>query len=154
MSQIRTNSIVPAGGVPAGASGGGIIQVVTASIPGTSVSTTSASFVDTGLSATITPRSASNKILCIWTLGVRNDTGRSGTNLVRGSTSIWGGTETRGVIVGGSYITYHYVDSPATTSSTTYKIQYSAASGTSELGDTGATTTGDRHRLILLEISG
>lgn len=28
MSQIRTNSIVPSGGVPAGADGGGIIQVV------------------------------------------------------------------------------------------------------------------------------
>jgi len=28
MSQVRTNSIVPAGGIPGGASGGGIIQCV------------------------------------------------------------------------------------------------------------------------------
>ena len=65
MSQLRTNSIVPVGGIPAGASGGGIIQVVQ-TVKTDDASTTSNSYTDiTGLSVTITPRSTSNKILII-----------------------------------------------------------------------------------------
>jgi len=155
MSQVRTNSIVPVGGIPAGASGGGIIQCVAASITGDGTTTTSTTFVDTGLSASITPRSSSNKILCIWTIGIRNDTQRSGIALVRGSTSIFAATESKGIFVGPHYISYHFLDSPATTSSTTYKIQYvTNPSGTSSLNDTGSNHVGDRHRLILIEVSG
>jgi len=63
MSQVRTNSLVPVGGIPAGASGGGIIQCVSTTKTDT-FSTSSSSFTDiTGLSVTITPRSTSNKLL-------------------------------------------------------------------------------------------
>ena len=65
MSQIKVNSIVPAGGLPTGATGGGIIQTVYASKDdGVSISY-SGNNVDTGLSATINMQSASNKLLII-----------------------------------------------------------------------------------------
>jgi hypothetical protein len=72
MSQLRTNSIVPVGGIPAGASGGGIIQVVDASTS-TATSTTSTIPFDSTipqstegtelLTVSITPRSTSNKLI-------------------------------------------------------------------------------------------
>jgi len=76
MSQVRTNSIVPAGGIPAGASGGGIIQCVSTTKTDT-FSTSSTSFTDiTGLSVAITPRSTSNKLLVTGfvSIGPTNDT--------------------------------------------------------------------------------
>jgi hypothetical protein len=61
MSQLRTNSIVPVGGIPAGASGGGIIQVVQTQYT-SSFDTSSSTFVDvTNFTATITPRSTVTK---------------------------------------------------------------------------------------------
>ena len=63
MSQIKVNSIVPAGGLPAGATGGGIIQTVNSAYTGMFSATYSGNNVDVGLSATINMQSASNKIL-------------------------------------------------------------------------------------------
>ena len=62
-SQIRVDSIVPTTGVPTGG-GGGTVQCVQDVLTST-VTVTSTSFTDVGLSATITPRSNSNKILAI-----------------------------------------------------------------------------------------
>ena len=65
MSQLKVNSIVPAGGLPSG-SNGGIIQVNQALVNTTvSASCGSAStFTDiSGMEVTITPSSSSNKIL-------------------------------------------------------------------------------------------
>ena len=64
MSQLRTNSIVPVGGIPAGASGGGIIQVVSSPYYTQTELAPGASFTQIGSwSASITPRSANSKIL-------------------------------------------------------------------------------------------
>ena len=102
MSELRTNKIYPRDGLPAGASGGGIIQVVESSLSNSgATSTTSTSLVETGLQATITPSSASNKILCIWSLQIRNDGARSGTGLRRNSTDIFGYRESYGAITNG-----------------------------------------------------
>ena len=68
MSQLKVNSIVPAGGLPSG-SNGGIIQVKQALVNTTvSASCGSAStFTDiSGMEVTITPSSSSNKILFSW----------------------------------------------------------------------------------------
>ena len=69
MSQLKVNSIVPVGGLPSGATAGGVIQTVTASTT-TQVSqsyssegTITTTITDTGLSASITPSSNSSKIL-------------------------------------------------------------------------------------------
>ena len=145
MSQIRTNSIVPAGGVPAGASGGGIIQIVQAVKTDTFTTTAgNGVFVDlTGLSISITPRSASNKILVSYMVqGCEPNNAGAHTKLQRNSVDILLGDasspETRCTTGGffrangnnetsAQYI--EYVDSPGTTSAVTYKVVMSGGGG-------------------------
>ena len=122
---------------------GNVIQVV--QTVKTSVFTTSSAlptFADiTGLSATITPTSASSKVLVTVTgvMGVATNGYAMAVNLVRGSTSIAigdaRGSSTRCFAGGTSNTadarssTVCFLDSPATTSATTYKVQLSAESG-------------------------
>jgi len=144
MSELRTNKIYPRDGLPAGASGGGIIQVVQTVLTD-GLTYTNTSFADIpspGLSVSITPSSSSNKILVIADIAC---TGASGNynifQLVRDSTNIYLGTDSKTYI--GSKIYYpagysgaavadhaaignvcmNFLDSPATTSAVTYKIQ-------------------------------
>ena len=134
MSQIKVNSIVPVGGLPSGANGG-ILQVVQA-VKSDQASFSSTSFADvSGLSASITPSSSSSKILCTCSLYISRDDGGSTTkiNFVRGSTNIGqpAGSSTTHQATMFMYttselmfpITQSVLDSPATTSATTYKIQ-------------------------------
>lgn len=115
------------------AASGKVLQVVQATYS-TQTSTTSATFVDTGLSASITPSATSSKILVLTTSNLY--TYRTGTNIgaklqiVRGSTAVF--TQERAVLMVatntsnyvGASITLAYLDSPSTTSSTTYKTQF------------------------------
>jgi hypothetical protein len=117
-------------------------------------STSSSSFVDvTGLSVSITPSSASNKILIIASIYGGNDTQYSFARLMRDSTAICVGdansSNTRNSFnnfyaadasnyKGG---TQNFLDSPATTSSTTYKVQMLAGSSTVYLNYGGTTST-------------
>ena len=143
MSQIKVDSIVPSGGLPAGADGGGIIQIVRASYD-TQTSSTSASWT-TIFSANITPSSSSSKILitafCSWhssNNGGYLRVARSG-NIIEGSSE---GQASQGVchagpLYGGSdFLNYSttnsswtVIDSPSTTSQVTYDLQAYAASG-------------------------
>lgn len=108
-------------------------------------STTSGSFADiSGMSVSITPSSSSSKVLVIASLNIGlNQSGNSYyamVQLVRGSTAICIGdaASTRqratsqampsGTIAAES-ITMVHLDSPATTSSTTYKLQWFAVGG-------------------------
>ena len=135
MSQLKVNSIVPVGGLPSG-SNGGIIQIVYAETT-TKVSESGGSFVDSGVTATITPSSNSSKILVVasmqWFL-FRESTETSGDfKLLRGSTAISthssvihieaGVTSQSRIVSEGGY-TIQRLDSPATTSATTYKVQF------------------------------
>ena len=135
MSQLKVNSIVPTGGLPSGANGG-IIQIVQAEST-TQVSTTSTTLVDTGLSGTITPQSNSNKILIVVSIGwdmYRNQVENAGSfNILRGSTQIQLQNNILGSQLGlhpqgrtqiRSNIIMQELDSPATTSATTYKVQF------------------------------
>jgi hypothetical protein len=64
-SKLRVDHIEPVGGVPTGG-GGGVIQVVSTTKTDTAANNTSAATVwKTGLSATITPKSATSKILML-----------------------------------------------------------------------------------------
>ena len=65
MSQLKVNSIIPVAGLLSGANGGCIQTVQTAKADVTSQSgTSSGTFFDiSGMSATITPQSTSNKIM-------------------------------------------------------------------------------------------
>jgi hypothetical protein len=136
-----------AGGVPtwaAAAGGGKVLQVVNATYS-TATTSASTSFADTGLSASITPSSASSKVLVIVNqAGVQksdqNSTNGCYINLVRGSTQIVadfagaaGFTNTLLFNYIGSVGTC-YLDSPATTSSTTYKTQFKNNASGSQVG--------------------
>jgi hypothetical protein len=122
------------------ASSGGVVQVLSTAKTDT-FTTTSATFVDlTGLSVSITPTSASNKILVLATV---NGNGQNGVaalrgQLVRGSTAIAigdaAGSRTRVSFGNIEEISPNmvassimFLDSPATTSATTYKIQVSSS---------------------------
>ena len=136
MSQLKVNSIVPVGGLPSGSSGG-IIQIKQA-FKGNTFTTTSGSFVDvTGLSVSITPSSASNKILVLVSIcgQGRPAYARNIPRLVRDSTPIGNSTDAGDRIAGfgqmyqgedGTNVatnSIEFLDSPATTSATTYKLQ-------------------------------
>jgi hypothetical protein len=119
-------------------SAGTVLQVVNATYS-TQLSTTSTSYVDTGLSASITPTSATSKILIfVEQTGVGKNAGdssqRVALNILRNSTQIvqfeLGAGYTGSSVVnvfGGSGSTY--LDSPATTSSVTYKTQIKGFAG-------------------------
>jgi hypothetical protein len=111
---------------------GSVLQVVTAST-NTRIASSSNSYSDTGLSVSITPTSASSKILVF---GHQADCFKSNSDatnsiflrLVRGSTEILLFSDrnllTSTTIENMCTISFHYIDSPATTSSTTYKTQF------------------------------
>lgn len=126
---------VVAGGTSAvQASSGKVLQVVSTTKTDT-FSTTSTTFVDvTGLSVSITPTSSTSKILVFATVPVGHAGSRvARVNLVRNSTTIcqpatvnsFGATKNGYIATGDTTPSadFHYLDSPATTSSTTYKIQ-------------------------------
>jgi len=131
--------------------GGKVLQVVSTTKLDT-FTTTSASYVDlTGGSVTITPSSASNKILVMAyvVLGNTTATAASFFRVVRDSTAIGVGTASASRISasGGIYPSainavggygWHHLDSPSSTSSLTYKIQIAVESGyTATVGRSG-----------------
>jgi hypothetical protein len=113
---------------------GSVLQIVTGTT-NTQTSTGSTTYSDAGLSATITPQSTSNKILVTAQINWYN-TGfsKSVFNLVRGSTQI---NETMNAggdannLDGSIFLTC--LDSPATTSSITYKVQFKVQGGATYL---------------------
>ena len=115
-----------------------VVQIVTAT---TNTQTTNATttYADTTLTATITPTSASNKVLVFVSQnGVAKTGGATlsySIQLLRGSTAITfpsyvGGVATGASDVYGFSVSTAYLDSPATTSATTYKTQFKASSAT------------------------
>ena len=119
-------------------SAGTVLQVVNAT-DSTQLSTSSTSYVDTGLSASITPTSSTSKILIfIEQTGVGKNAGGSGfrvaLNILRDSTQLIqfelgaGYTASSVVNVFGSSGA-NYLDSPASTSSITYKTQIKGFDG-------------------------
>lgn len=129
------------GGVPTWASpagGGKVLQVVQATTT-TSTYVASTTYTDSTLTASITPSSTSSKILVMISQSFYTtrsiETCAAGIQLVRGSTSVFDTTKTtafgqeiytsateQGVVLY-AYVPIIYLDSPATTSSTTYKTQ-------------------------------
>jgi hypothetical protein len=121
----------------AAAAGGKLLQVVNADT-NSAVTSSSTTYVDTGLTASITPSSTSSKILVTvhQSYNIPTSGNGMGIKLVRGSTDL----RTHGSYVGytaagGEVITGHfsisYLDSPSTTSSTTYKTQFARLTGSS-----------------------
>ena len=173
MSQLQTNSIVPVGGIPAGASGGGIIQIVSATTTARITSTTT-TFTDiSGLSVSITPRSTSNKILILASVSGHNDGFGHFVRLMRGATAISVGDASSNRVQSTMANYYNsdvnspttngavFLDSPATTSSTTYKLQHRKGTGSGTIYINGTANDADADytgrtisTITVLEISG
>ena len=135
MSELRTNRIVPRDGLPSGSSGG-VIQVKSV-IKTDTFTTDSTSYTDvTGLSVSITPKFSTSKILVMMHVQIGHDSNVAGfLRLMRDSTAIAVGTDVSSrnactvcmsddpsddVIAS---LSMTFLDSPSTTSSTTYKVQ-------------------------------
>lgn len=148
---------IAAAALPAGS----VLQVVNATYA-TQTSSSSSTFADLGLSATITPRSTSSKILIfVDVVGCRKSTGdtRLGLKLFRGASSIldmeeyaaW--TQSTASSAVGSCST-NYLDSPSTTSATTYKIQFASMSNVAQVIVNTTNIMTPTSTITLMEIQG
>ena len=154
-SQI-TSGTLPSAQLPTGS----VLQVVQATA--SSASTSSTSFVTTGLTASITPKFSTSKILVIVSLAEVNVSAsnknatstiyRNGSNIAPSGSGIH--QAFAAIYAGNSVLTanqnYSYLDSPATTSSTTYTIYFATESGASVTMGINSTTS----YIQLLEVAG
>ena len=151
------------------APGAGKVLQVVSTTKSDSFSTTSSSMVDvTNFNASITPSSTSSKIFAIVTCGsFVNDNGskRAFMQIVRGSTNITAGDSATGEEVGSAVCgrsndgghhqfptVISVLDSPSTTSSTTYKMQMKTSSGTVYVNWNGGSDY--KSTITLMEIAG
>jgi len=139
MSTLKVNKLIPVAGVPTGG-GGGITQIISATKTDTFTTTAAISSpaAVTGLACTITPTSTSNKILIFVNIGMAtttNDDYGVRFHLYRGGSQIaeaQGDASGNNVRVAFSVRTSKdtrfsapsmmYLDSPSTTSATTYQL--------------------------------
>ena len=152
---LASGQSIPKAALPTGS----VLQVVNAST-NTNVSTSSSTYVDTGLTATITPTSATSKILVeVFQVGLQKTSANAGTNIglilqrngsliaVLEEEATYTGTTTT-LSIGASGTTY--LDSPATTSAVTYKTQINSQQNGAAVG---CQISGARSTITLMEIS-
>ena len=131
-------------------SAGKVLQVVQGTLS-TQTGTTSTSFVTSNLTASITPSATSSKILILAGINISNTgSNDSYATLYRGSTNLgpsngfvnWYST------VGQGGAALNYLDSPSTTSATTYAVYIRASAGRADICVANTINT-----IILQEIS-
>jgi hypothetical protein len=157
------NVLTVSGGVPvwaAPAGGGKVLQVVQ-SVYTTSTTIASTTMTDTGLTATITPSSATSKVLVIVNQNAESfreqDNNGIHLRLLRSATALVTATNALftyhigGVSIVGANTNFTYLDSPATTSATTYKTQGKADS-TANNGSARFQNNSNPSMITLLEI--
>ena len=163
----KANGSVPKAGDLGINTTGTVLQVIQG-ITSTTVTQTSTSYADTGLTASITPSSSTNKIFVMVNQGYRlNDStyfAGASIKILRGTTTIYyapsgtaeyfpyyespqGSSNNVNVY---NYFPLNYLDSPSTTSEVTYKTQQRSYAGASISTQNG----GVRSTIILMEISG
>jgi hypothetical protein len=151
-----------AGSFISGLSTGKVLQVVQGTLS-SAASSNSQTYADTGLTADITPSATSSKVLVILSHNLGLSRGSDGAcdarvKLVRASTDIWGGETLnpylRAQAHSGALVLFWtwgttFLDSPSTTSATTYKTQYKSG----ESADTVyVSTSGTTDTITLIEI--
>jgi hypothetical protein len=167
-SAITSQTGIPAGDITSGSlasarlPAGSILQVVTAT-SSTSIISTSTSFITSGLTAVITPRATSSRILCLVSVPVQNNSSSTasiytlfrgtvaGTNLGSASNPTFAGfgqaynasSQVRAIA------SWNFVDSPNTTSETRYTVGFNPQSGGAEVMQEGRLGS-----LTLMEIAG
>ena len=124
---------------------GGVAIPSRSTITNQTTSTTSTSFVDLGLSVSITPTSTSSLVEITFSVYVGSSNGNLvSVNIVRGATNIAQGANcTAATLVpssGLNCLSLTFIDSPATTSSTTYKLQWKTNANTAYLNRRGDAT--------------
>ena len=147
------------GSLPAGM-GGKVLQVIYGTT-NTAAQTGAQTYADTGLSASITPSATSSKVLILvgQPLDFSTDTGSAREiywNIVRGSTQLIVASATQNMhsgdhmrLGGGNFL--NFLDSPNTTSATTYKTQMKVSAGSC---DVYAQANSTNSTIILMEIAG
>jgi hypothetical protein len=139
---------------------GSVLQVVQGSTS-TLTGNTTTTFADTTLTASITPKFSTSKILVLVS---QNGSSKYSANtamrmkIVRGSTQIMLvenmlANDSTAPLAGLS-ICLNYLDSPATTSSTTYKTQFANQGGTGTVYVQDYATSSTTSTITLLEIAG
>ena len=147
MSELRTNRIVPRDGLPSGSSGG-IIQIKQTVVTSTT-STTSTSFENiSGLAVSITPTRADSKIMLMAQLSLSQENwikrihllitgGNAATNYIGDDGTGVESALTLCTRVNDGFAQLpaylNYLDSPSTTSSVTYQVQWRVEANTGYL---------------------
>jgi hypothetical protein len=155
-----------AGALPSTVIGTGAVLQVVSTTKTDTFSTASTSFVDlTGLSVSITPTSTTSKILVFvaTNYGPSATSGLSVFNLVRDSTNIsqpataptYAGTAVPYINLADGCMPFgfNFLDSPATTSSTTYKVQVKMNTGTLYVNRRLSTDTVSTSTITVMEIA-
>jgi hypothetical protein len=134
---------------------GTVLQIAVAT-PSTIITpVSSATYVDSGLTATITPKSATSKILIISNQSLYADTSTAemGYALIRNSTTLDAqkavAFSNSGAVVGQGV--YNYLDAPNTTSAITYKTMIAKLTGS---GTVYSNINNNAGRMTLMEIAG
>jgi hypothetical protein len=142
---------VPASGMPTGS----VIQVVNASY-GTNVAVTNSNYATTGLSATITPKATTSKILILINTQQQVSTAYGfGLAIYRNGSSVYADTNlydsgylgTLSASYRPSRSTLQYLDSPASISALTYTLYAASYTGTINFNNDGA-----KSMITLMEI--
>lgn len=154
---------------------GKVLQVVNAAYS-TQVTNSTTTYADTNLTATITPSSATSKILVLISQRLAATTGaavgygyqtNAGLQLLRDATVLvtsnsdsggkysvfisTGAAPASGIIAVGGIVSLNYMDSPASTSALVYKTQF--AKGTSGMGDAYVNNGTNQSTITLMEIA-
>ena len=166
LTKINNNTLSAITGLPAGV-GGKVLQVVTAT-HATIVTQTANSYTSSGLTASITPSSASNKVAIMTGFNVEtygdgsSSSGRvapvalfrgttSGTNLIEQLIGLTDRTASSSTgTTGYNNVNFAYLDSPSTTSSQAYTVGISGSGAT----DVRAQPDSKKSSIILMEIAG
>ena len=179
MSELRTNKIYPRDGLPVGVSGG-IIQIVE-KIDATTNTTTSTSYTNSGLNGlniSITPTSASNKILMMVTMHLEMSTSATGAIIFARdpagtpvyfansgvAAGIGAGNNSNGVSklflsqgysgLNGQTTSHFGVDSPGVTSPVTYGVLWGVNAASTGYYNRGPGGYNGSSSIVLMEISG
>ena len=163
MSELRTNRIVPRDGLPAGSSGG-IVQIVIGTDNREQINFNTASET-TLMTATITPKSTSSKILVLvtcagvgaqggtsWRMRLYRTVGGSRTNLP----AIADYVNLQGNNGDTHYPCTSQIDSPSTTNAVTYTVSGERRSGSGNMyfNHQGGHSDEAESNIVLMEVSG
>ena len=170
-SQLRVDKILPVDGAPTNG-GGGIIQVVhssaTTEVSQANSGTTQTTLTDTGLSATITPKFSTSKVLVLVHQTYQIDNGsndvqfqinmllRDGSNNTLHGGMGYNALRWKNMISTSNVYSLNFLHSPNTTSAFTYKMTmnyYYMSSGSGTLKSQRDDQANTQSEMTLMEVS-